>query len=640
MRKFLLTVATFAVCGFTAQAQHMTLHEEFTGENCGPCAGTNPTFWALCDLAANASKLIHISYMVPIPSAGWYCNRTTAIYTARDAYYSVPFAPYGRYDGHVPDATMSSPGHPGYFLQADIDSESAVATPFTITVSNAWNANDDSIVTTVTVHCTSAWTGTTPYLRLALTHTDDFTTSPGSNGETHFENVVQAMYPDPTGTTVPATWAAGDTHVYTVTGAVPSWLDKSGGASMVAWLQDDGTKRIWQAAQATPLPPVTNDGAITGVTGPGSLTCVANGPYTLSHSVTIKNTGSATLTSATIYYSIDGGAFLSSAWTGSLATGATATYTMPTASITVSGALYHTVFDSLGKPNGVTDKNLINNTGGQDVFLESNNALALPYTTSFETVDLGKFDMMDVDNNGETWGIYNNGTGAALGHTGANAALFDCYGYAAGETDVMTLPKVASGVPGTLSFYTAHCPYSATAENDMLEVVYSTDCGSTWTSIWSKSGTALANLPLSTANFVPTSSQYVAQSTTISAIPAGAIIGFRGTSAYGNNIWVDDINIKSTVGVNQVNTSAPEMSIYPNPANEAATLSLNLFESSDVQIQVVDGLGRIVSQVANEKMDAGMHQISVNTSAMAAGVYNVIMHTDNGTNNVRLTVIK
>src|SRR4051812_7788085 len=103
MKKVLLAAAAITTLSMSASAQtRMTLHEEFTGENCPPCASTNPGFWALCDGSGNPSKLIHISYMVPIPSSGFYCNRTRDIYNRVDRYYGINFAPDGRYDGHIP----------------------------------------------------------------------------------------------------------------------------------------------------------------------------------------------------------------------------------------------------------------------------------------------------------------------------------------------------------------------------------------------------------------------------------------------------------------------------------------------------------------------------------------------------------
>src|SRR4051812_42095447 len=54
--------------GLFASAQvRISLFEEFTGENCGPCASTNPNL--NITLAANAANVIALKWQVPIPSA-------------------------------------------------------------------------------------------------------------------------------------------------------------------------------------------------------------------------------------------------------------------------------------------------------------------------------------------------------------------------------------------------------------------------------------------------------------------------------------------------------------------------------------------------------------------------------------------
>ena len=68
MKKNIL-LTTLMIAGMTAFAQtpRLSLCEEFTGENCGPCAGTNPGLQTI--LNANAAKIIAIKWQVAIPSA-------------------------------------------------------------------------------------------------------------------------------------------------------------------------------------------------------------------------------------------------------------------------------------------------------------------------------------------------------------------------------------------------------------------------------------------------------------------------------------------------------------------------------------------------------------------------------------------
>lgn len=630
--------------GFTSMAQQrMTLHEEFTGENCGPCAATNPDFWALLNSGTNPTKIIHIAYMSPIPSAGQFYYQNQAQTDARASYYSVPFAPYGRYDGHVPNATASSPGHPGFFTQADIDAEYAIASPFTMSITSTWNAAYDAVDVAVTVTCVSStgWTGGTPKLRLALAQTVDWPTPPGSNGETHFENVVRKMYPDVTGTTVPATWTNGESHTYNLTCAFPSYADKSTSPFFVAWVQDDAAtnKDIAQAGKGTPLPGVPNDAAITAMTTPGFV-CVADGPYSPTHTVTIKNTGTATMTTATIYYQADGGTWSSYDWSGSLAPAATTVVTMPTTTLTVAGAAYHSFKDSIGLVNMVADQNPGNNVKAEAYFTENLTQLSLPFTTSFESADLTKFWATDNNNNDGSWLNYAPTSGSP-GHSGAAAMYFNCYSLPSGETEVLTLPEVTPANPSAIDFWVAYAQYNASS-NDKLEVVYSTDCGSSWTSLWSQSGAAMATAAITTSAYIPTSAaSYRMKSVDVSSVPASSIIGFRGTSNYGNIIWLDDVNVRTgtVVGINEV-AAASSMSIFPNPANNEANLTFTLKNAAKVSIEVLDAVGRVVYTVPAEQMSAGANKVVIPVGSFANGVYNAVITSDNAKSSERFTVAK
>lgn len=256
MKKNLLAllVASAAVLCVHAQTR-MTLHEEFTGENCPPCAGINPGFWSLCN--SNASKLIHITYMDQIPSSGPFYNETIPLSDAQDLYYSVPFAPYGRYDGHVPDPTAAWPGEPNYFTQADIDAEAAIASPFSISAFHYYNTAHDSVFGVVHVMAESAIGGSQLKLKAAFIKTMNFTSSPGTNGETDYENVVRAMFPSAGGQSIAASWAAGTDITYTYKGRI-SGLETDASltfscpdSGFVVWIQNDSGKAILQAAKST-----------------------------------------------------------------------------------------------------------------------------------------------------------------------------------------------------------------------------------------------------------------------------------------------------------------------------------------------------------------------------------------------------
>jgi hypothetical protein len=633
MKKILFAALALSALGTQVNAQtRMTLHEEFTGENCGPCASTNPDFWTLCNSGTNPSKLIHIAYMSPIPSSGWFYMRTKVLSDARLSYYSISSAPSGKYDGGI----AAGSGHPASFTQTHIDTRAAVAAPFNMTVAAAWDPSYDSVDVTVNITSVTPVTGTQK-LHIAMIQTWNFPTPPGSNGETHFENVVQEMYPSVSGTTLPTITG---THTVTLRGKVPNFVDKGAQPRIVAWIQDGSTKEVHQAAQSPVLPGVPLDIAATDVAMASNIMCAANGTTSFPHTVTIKNSGTTTLTSATIYTRVGTtGAWTSTPWSGSLASGATATVPM-TASGTVSGAGYYTVYDSVAAPNGSADQSNGNNVWGKQVFVENNTALPLPYTTSFETTEQGKYYMTDANSNGARWGVYVSGTSTSMGHTGTYAAAYVNYGYPSGESEIITLPKAATTAVSEMTFWSCHAQQN-TSNTDKLEVVYSTDCGATWTSHWNLTGTALASAPVTSGSlYIPVASTYVKRTVSLSAVPSGAMLGFRATNGGGNTIAIDDIDVHTTSNVNEVATANLNMNVFPNPATDKASVSFSLSATTEASVTVIDGVGRTVAVINNGKLNAGNHTFDIDTKNLTSGIYSVVVNADGGTFTQRLSVVK
>jgi len=101
----------------------------------------------------------------------------------------------------------------------------------------------------------------------------------------------------------------------------------------------------------------------------------------------------------------------------------------------------------------------------------------------------------------------------------------------------------------TLQFDVAYARYDATY-SDTLEVLVSTDCGLTWTSVYIKGGTTLATAPDYTANiFTPTSSQWRKENVVITSQTAGqgnVMFNFVNRGHWGQAIYLDNINIQYT----------------------------------------------------------------------------------------------
>ena len=60
---------------------------------------------------------------------------------------------------------------------------------------------------------------------------------------------------------------------------------------------------------------------------------------------------------------------------------------------------------------------------------------------------------------------------------------------------------------------------------------------------------------------------------------------------------------------------------YPNPFNPSTTIKYELPKASQVTLSVFDILGREVSVLANERKNAGVHEVKFDGSNLASGVY-------------------
>jgi len=153
------------------------------------------------------------------------------------------------------------------------------------------------------------------------------------------------------------------------------------------------------------------------------------------------------------------------------------------------------------------------------------------------------------------------------------------YSIFSGSFSLNTPVFVASAGLSTVSFNYAYAAYSA-AENDQLEILGSTDGGTTYTTLELMNGGPsgpLNTAGTTTASFVPTVSQW---GTKTILLPAGTNrVSFKGISAYGNNLYIDNVRLAevppclapSNVAVASSGISARGASVsWDAPANAPA----------------------------------------------------------------------
>ncbi|HTL82560.1 MAG TPA: T9SS type A sorting domain-containing protein [Bacteroidia bacterium] len=78
-------------------------------------------------------------------------------------------------------------------------------------------------------------------------------------------------------------------------------------------------------------------------------------------------------------------------------------------------------------------------------------------------------------------------------------------------------------------------------------------------------------------------------------------------------------------GINEAEQVFTNVGLFPNPANENATLFYQVKNAGDVNMQITDMQGRIVANEQLGMQDTGTHNYSVNTSELSNGIYFVTL---------------
>lgn len=120
---------------------------------------------------------------------------------------------------------------------------------------------------------------------------------------------------------------------------------------------------------------------------------------------------------------------------------------------------------------------------------------------------------------------------------------------------------------------------------------------------------------------------------------SGNLIVYVQDNETGEILQSKSIPAQWATGVGQV-TTVNDIRLFPNPASATARLSFTNTEKGQVSVSVTDVAGRTVATVADGIMSVGAQTVDINTSTLAAGVYNVVIRTERGQTAERLSVVK
>ena len=108
--------------------------------------------------------------------------------------------------------------------------------------------------------------------------------------------------------------------------------------------------------------------------------------------------------------------------------------------------------------------------------------------------------------------------------------------------------------------------------------------------------------------------------------------------------WIDDVKLpahaNSTVSIHtDIEVAENTMDIYPNPASDNTYINLNLTDNSEVSICIYNAVGQLVKTI-DINLQSGENYVSVETSALTAGMYIVKANIGNSVITKNLSIVK
>ena len=359
------------------------------------------------------------------------------------------------------------------------------------------------------------------------------------------------------------------------------------------------------------------DAQLRSVNQPSQRLCEA----VFTPQVTIRNRGAQNLTSLQISTTIDNGPTITYPWSGSIGTYTTTVISLNNLTATPGT---HTLTVYISNPNNNVDQDKSNDT------LQVSFDYSIPTTTVNEGFENSTFpppgwDIINNDN-ALTWervtGIAKNGNASVR----VNNYNYDHIG----EYDDLRMPsiKIATGTDSAyLSFQLAAAAYtdlsSSTNNWDTLEVLISTDCGNTYSSLYKKWGKTLVTTnATNSTEFYPSPSQWRKDSIDLAGFIGSndLLISFRNTTGFENNIFLDDINLR-TVVVNP-NLKAQGFLVTPNPTRGAIAVQFYPQPTNLKGVQLFNDIGQKIAEIITTGNSANSNY-NFNLSPYAKGMYTV-----------------
>lgn len=367
---------------------------------------------------------------------------------------------------------------------------------------------------------------------------------------------------------------------------------------------------LWEAAlNVTQV--VALDAGVVQVLSPTGLSCDS----IFTPLVRIKNFGTDTLHSISVQYQIDAGTITTYNWNGILPSGSTTDISLPT--ITVSPGSHSFTVMTLD-PNGNSDQNPLNDSR-VSAFTVNSNTATIPVQEGFQSPNFPSPSWTLSDLVG-MFHISNTAGGFGLS---TQSLMADFYSTASGTSYLVTpqMNFTSLQAPAVLEFNLAYAVYSSNF-HDSLIISVSNDCGITYSRVYSKGDATLATTGNTSSIFEPTPSEWRRDTVDLSSfIGSGSVsVRFEAKTGYGNNLYLDDINIYDNFNSVPVIGENISVQVFPNPSTGVFSFYLAGVSGKNLKLEIYDLPGRLI-RFMDLTGNTPMKEVKMDLSGESAGMY-------------------
>lgn len=334
--------------------------------------------------------------------------------------------------------------------------------------------------------------------------------------------------------------------------------------------------------------------------------------------LTIQNYGNTTLISCTILSKVDGDTVNTTHWSGSLAKYEIEQVTLP-AIVGITGGTHNLEIEIIN-PNDTIDENTSNNIITKSFYAVS--VVAIPFLEGFvDAVFPPAGWILNNPNNDEaTWArSIAGGFGLSTG-----SAKMDFFNSIPDRTDDLIISPLDLSTVSTanMTFNIAYAQYWDGVVGDTLKLLASSDCGNTWQTVWAKQSSSLTTATATESVFTPNANQWRTETVDLNSFAGESKVFFKfhAISNWGNNCYIDDINISQSSGVKEV-SNTNFINVFPNPSSNYTTVEILFEKSENINLAVYNMLGKKVLTLDNIFMKTGSNTININTQGLDNGVY-------------------